>query len=332
MKIELKEAYYYRKLKNKEVVCELCPHNCLLRSGQSGLCRVRKNYDGTLYALSYGRCAITSIESIESEHIYHFIPGSDVMSVGTIGCNFKCDFCQNWKASQKSANTEFILPKDLVKKAQDNKVSEIIFTYNEPIVWFEYVIDTAKLCKAAGIKAIMFTNAFINKEPLEELLPFIDAMNIDVKAFDNIFYEKICNGTLANVIQTIETVFNSGTHLEVTNPIIPTLNDTKEHMSSFAEWLSSLSKNIPLHLLRYFPNYKREMAATDVDNLLRIFKIAKKYLNFVYLGNILDIENSSTVCSKCGTVAIKRVGFNVDIINKSSKCINCGYDLNIIFE
>ncbi len=332
MNIELKEAYYYKKLKNKKTVCQLCPHNCVISSGESGLCRIRKNYDGTLYALSYGRCSNAAMDPIEKKPLYHFLPGTEVLSVGTVGCNFKCEFCQNWQISQGSAVTTLYTSEQIIQKAIDEKASGIAFTYNEPIVWYEFVLDTAKLAREKGLKVIMITNGFINSEPLKELLPFIDAMNVDIKAFDNIFYEKYCGGTLADILNSVKIIFESGIHLEITKLIIPTLNDTKEHITSLAEWLASMSVKIPLHLTRYYPNYKMKIPPTDVDNILRIVKIGGKYLEFVYLGNVLDIEHSSTKCPKCGTIAIKRIGFNVDVISNEPKCKKCEYDLNIISE
>lgn len=330
--IELKEAYFYKKVKNNVTVCQLCPYKCNIAPGESGLCRVRKNYNGTLYALSYGRCSNVAMDPVEKKPLYHFLPGRELLSLGTVGCNLRCDFCQNWQISQKSAVTEYYTPLQIVQKAIEEKAAGIAFTYNEPVIWYEFVFDTAKLACENGLKIALISNGFIETEPLEALLPYVDAVNIDVKAFDNIFYEKYCGGSLADVLRSVKTVHSSRTHLEVTNLIISTLNDTKEHITSLAEWLAALNVKIPLHLTRYYPNYKMKIPPTDVDNILRIVKIAAKYLEFVYLGNILDIEHSSTRCPKCGTVAIKRIGFNVDVISSSTKCKKCDYNLNIISE
>jgi len=326
-----KEAKFYAQHSDFSVTCELCPHQCKIQHGKTGICKVRKNYKGQLYALAYSGVSSVSMDPIEKKPLYHFFPGKEILSLGSVGCNFKCEFCQNWQISQKIPSLKMLSPSDLLELAKREKENiGVAYTYNEPLINYEFIYDCAKLLNENGFKNVLVTNGYINREPLLELIPYIDAMNIDLKAFDNIFYEKYCKGSLAPVLNTIKTAFENNVHIEVTNLLIPTLNDSKEHINKLIEWLASLSENIPLHISRYYPNYKMNIAPTSVEALQRVRQKGLKHLKFVYLGNILDKESNTTFCSSCNKPVIERIGYNVEVHLKGNMCKFCGAELNIV--
>ncbi len=281
-----KEALYYERL-NEKVKCLLCPQNCIIGEGRAGFCKVRKNKEGKLYSLIYGQTTSVALDPVEKKPLYHFHPGEFILSLGTKGCNLACDFCQNWSISQ-DANcvTESITPEEVIKKAKETKSFGIAYTYNEPFIWYEFVLDTAKLAHKEGLKNCLVTNGFINKRPLEEILPFIDAMNIDLKSMDDSFYKKYCKGRVEPVLEAIKLAAKS-THVEITNLIIPGLNDSDDNFIELVDWIvENLGKETPLHFSRYFPCYKVNIPPTPVETLERAYKIAKPKLKYVYLGNI----------------------------------------------
>ena len=292
------EAAFYKAEDDGRIRCELCPQSCLINDGKTGLCGVRKNEGGVLAALTYERVTSFSLDPIEKKPLYHFHPGLEILSVGTVGCNFKCFFCQNWEISQAGATLNTLSVDQLVSSVERENNIGVAFTYNEPLIWYEYIIDCARLIKELGYKVVLVTNGYINPEPMEHLLPHIDAINVDLKAFDNSFYERHCRGTLAPVLDTIKMAYNH-IHVEVTNLVIPTLNDSKEHINTLVEWLGNVNQDIPLHFSRYFPHFKSTLPPTSVDTLFRARDIAKKYLKYVYLGNIMDVSANSTFCSSC---------------------------------
>jgi len=256
----MKEALFYELIdKDRGIIkCLLCPKECLIKKDQVGFCRVRKNIDKQLYSLIYSKVSSYGMDPIEKKPLYHFYPGTMVLSLGTMGCNFACVFCQNWTISQaniKDVQVEELYPEKAVELALKKNSPGICYTYSEPLIWYEYVLDTARSAKKNNLKNILVTNGFINREPLIKLLPFIDAMNIDLKSFRNSFYQKYCQGSLASVLRTIK-IAKSYCHIEITNLIIPDLNDSEEEIKEMVDWISSLSKEIPLHFSRYFPCYK----------------------------------------------------------------------------
>lgn len=287
--VPYKEAYFYEKLDDKGVHCRLCPHGCRIRPGNVGVCQVRKNIDVVLYSLNYGRIASIALDPIEKKPLYHFYPGSQILSAGTFGCNFKCSFCQNWSIAQDVPDTAWMTPEQLVEKAVEMKNHGnigIAYTYNEPSIWYEFVLEASKLAKKKDLVNVLVTNGFISIEPLRELLPYIDAMNIDVKAFTERFYKKICQGSLGHVKAAVEEAA-SHCHVEVTTLVIPDLNDSVEEIDELASWLSSISSEIPLHLSRFFPNYlMSDKSPTPVETLKTARSQALKYLKHVHLGNV----------------------------------------------
>lgn len=327
----MREAMFYEKGERGSVECSLCPHRCAIAPGRSGLCRVRKNVDGALYSTNYGRVSSLNMDPIEKKPLYHFYPGSPIFSVGSFGCNFRCKFCQNWQIAQVSeVPTEFIPAEELVKiaKSQPGNIG-IAYTYNEPTIWYEYVIECAELAKKEGLKNVLVTNGFIELKPLEQLLPYVDAMNIDVKAYTEDFYKSIAAGSLSAVKRTVERALES-CHVEITMLLIPGLNDEDEEIEALSRWLSELSRDIPLHLTRYFPQYRMNRPPTPVDTLKRARDIARRYLNYVYTGNVADEEGSSTHCPRCGEVLIRRYGYRVEVGITGSKCPKCGSEIAVV--
>lgn len=285
----MQQAMFYEKIENSKVHCYLCPHHCVIKPGGLGACRARSNSGGELYSLNYGKVTSIALDPIEKKPLNRFHPGSSILSAGSFGCNLKCSFCQNWTIAQADADTVDISPSELVEKAGKFKASGnigIAYTYNEPSIWYEYVYDTSVLAKQHGLFNVLVTNGFIETEPLRKLLPFTDAMNIDVKAFTQDFYKDICKGTLDNVKRTVEIAAGS-CHVEVTTLVIPGLNDAVDEIREIAQWLSSISPEIPLHLSRFFPRYKmKDRPPTPAETLKAAKEAASWYLEYVYLGNI----------------------------------------------
>ncbi|MBC7328158.1 AmmeMemoRadiSam system radical SAM enzyme [bacterium] len=328
----MKEAMFWEGKEDNKVQCHLCPHNCLLSKGEIGNCKARQNIDGKLYSLVWGKVSSIALDPIEKKPLYHFYPGSYILSLGTFGCNFHCDNCQNWQISQQRAPTEFISPEQVVALAKTEKRNVgIAYTYNEPFIWYEFVLECARLAKSEGLKNVLVTNGYINEEPLLNLLPFIDAMNVDVKAMKEDFYRKICKGKLSPVLHTVELAHSKGVHIEVTNLIIPTLNDKEEDFLAIADWLSSIDKSIPLHFTRYFPAYKMSLPPTPLSSLIKARELAMKKLDYVYTGNILYEEGETTFCPNCKRAVIIRMGMGVREMHlNGNRCAFCDYRLNIV--
>jgi len=284
----MKEAMYWTS-EGKTVKCSLCPQNCCITEDNIGFCRVRRNLDGKLYSLNYGKVSSIALDPIEKKPLNRFYPGMKVLSIGTLGCNLKCSFCQNWSIAHADPATIDTDPEHIVQKAielKDDGNIGVAFTYNEPSIWYEFIYDTAKLSSKAGLKNILVTNGFISKEPLEEILPYIHAMNIDVKSFSENFYKDICKGNLDDVKRTVE-VSSSKCHVEITTLVVPGLNDNPEEIEQLASWLGGINTEIPLHLSRFFPNYKmKDINSTPRETLEKLKEIAQRHLKYVYIGNV----------------------------------------------
>jgi len=283
------KAQYYTKLDNGVIHCQLCPHNCHIKPDKKGICGVRANSGGELYAESYGQLSSLALDPIEKKPLYRFQSGSMILSAGSYGCNFSCSYCQNYGISMEKPETAFISPENLVYKAFCLKESGNIglaYTYNEPFISYEYVLDCCKLIRDRGMKNVLVTNGYVQEAPLLEMLPFIDAMNIDLKSISHEFYRNICNGNVDHVNRTIE-IASKVCHVEITCLVIPGLNDSEEEIDNMAMWLSSLSPEIPLHLTRFFPRYKMlDKPVTPRFVLENLVSVAKKHLRHVYMGNI----------------------------------------------
>jgi pyruvate formate lyase activating enzyme len=281
-----KESVHCELLEEGKVRCLLCPNYCLLKKGETGRCSVRQNQNGRLYSLIYGETTSVALDPIEKKPLYHFHPGNSILSLGTKGCNLKCPWCQNWSISQDlSCPTEKMTPEEAVVRAKQLNSFGIAYTYNEPFIWYEFVYDTARLAHQEGLKNVLVTNGYVNQKPLEEIIGLIDAMNIDVKSMEESFYQKYCGGKLAPVLKSAE-LSAKRCHIEITNLIIPTLNDKQRDFQKLTDWVAEkLGKDVPLHFSRFFPAYKIDIPPTPIETLKAAEAIAKKRLRFVYLGN-----------------------------------------------
>jgi len=309
------------------VHCFLCPHECHIAPGKVGKCGQRENRDGTLYSRIYARATSAALDPIEKKPLYHFMPGSAVLSLGTVGCNFKCPFCQNWSISQVEAETEELLPEAAVGLALRKKAAGIAYTYNEPMIWLEYVIDTAKLAREKGLTNVLVTNGYVNSAPLAEALPYIDALNVDVKSFDPQFYKDLCKGRLEPVLAAAEQAAAAGAHVEITNLVIPGYNDRTALYEGLAGWMAEkLGANTPLHLSAHFPRYRLKAPATGLQTLLAARETALKHLKYVYLGNVNVTDGADTCCRRCSSTLISRRAYDIESagLDTEGKCANCG--------
>ena len=325
------EALYYKPEGNK-VRCTLCPHNCLIAEGKRGICRIRKNICGSLISENYGQLCSIGTDPIEKKPLYHFFPGQPILSIGTMGCNLNCTFCQNYQISQCGIQTVQNLqqstPDDIVGIAM-NKPDNIgvAYTYNEPVIWFEFVLETAKKVKEAGLFNVMVTNGYINTEPLQELMPWIDAFSVDLKAFTDDFYKKITGSGLAPVLKSLKQIKQAGKHLEITNLVIPNRNDRKEDFQKMVNWIcSELGSETVLHISRFFPMYQLDEPQTSKALLQEFFEIARKKMPYVYIGNIRTGKGQVTFCKSCRFPVISRSGYSTRItaLGKFGKCQHCG--------
>ncbi|HHX96292.1 MAG TPA: AmmeMemoRadiSam system radical SAM enzyme [Clostridia bacterium] len=282
------ETHWVKK-DNNLIQCLLCPHACLLEEGEKGRCRVRKNVAGKLVVQNYGLVTAMALDPIEKKPLYHFFPGKKILSLGTFGCNLRCAFCQNWQiAQQEKVNNYFLAPEAAVARAKElvplGNIG-LAYTYSEPLMWYEYLLATAQLAHEAGLKNVLVTNGYLNPQPLKQLLPFIDAVNLDLKAFEEGFYQELCQATLHPVLQSAKLLAEN-CHLEISTLLIPGKNDDQEQIKALTQWIAALDRQIPLHLLRYFPNYKLSLAGTPLKTMWEAQKIAAQYLDYVYLGNV----------------------------------------------
>ena len=311
--------------------CGLCPHACLIAPGNAGRCRAHRNEDGVLWARNYGCCTALALDPVEKKPLYHFYPGKRILSVGAWGCNFRCAFCQNWEIAQRAdVEGQFVSPEALRDAALATGAQNIgvAFTYAEPSVWCEYVLDAAPLLRAAGLRTVLVTNGFLSPAALEALLPWVDAWNIDVKAFDEPFYREICGGALADVRRTVERVVAHRAHVEITTLVLPGLNDSAAEIGALARWLASLDAQIPLHLSRYFPRYKLHLPPTPEETLRRLREAARMHLPYVYLGNVAG-EGSSAFCPNCGCAVIDRLRGEMHL-RAGNLCAVCGTEIALV--
>lgn len=330
------EAKFYIQTDNNKVKCELCPHNCEISDGNYGICNVRENEKGKLITRNYGVVSSMGFDPIEKKPLYHFYPGSEILSVGSLGCNLKCKFCQNWQISQCNVENferefRYYSPQKILEltKSKKNNVG-IAYTYNEPTIFYEFMLDTAILAKESGLNNVMVSNGFINKTPLKELLNYIDAFNIDLKAFSEDFYKGFTKSRLEPVKDTLLEISKAGKHLEITNLVIPTLNDDEVEFENMIKWIAdNLGKDVVLHISRYYPSFQLDIEATSVEKMLKFNEIANRYLNYVYLGNLLLPEGNNTYCPQCNELSIRRSGYSTKVlsINNDGNCMHCGYHI-----
>jgi pyruvate formate lyase activating enzyme len=322
----MKRSAEHWSLENGHVLCGLCPHHCVIAENKCGICGVRCTEDGLLVTRNYREVSSIAIDPIEKKPLYHFYPGSGILSVGTFGCNMKCPYCQNWQISQRTdVSTQTMSPETLVRYALDKKSIGIAYTYSEPIVWFEFVRECAGAFRSAQLKNVMVTNGYIEEKPLDEILPLIDAWNIDLKTFSDNTYRSVHRGDLEEVKRTI-TIASKNSHVEVTTLIVTGINDTMDEMAALTEWLASVDERIPFHVSRYYPNYKYNQAQTDIQFMIDVYEMASKKLKYVYCGNITGYTKThNTFCPSCGTLLVSRTGFSAKIEGiLAGKCRSCG--------
>jgi pyruvate formate lyase activating enzyme len=317
-----------------KVQCQLCPKTCIIEQGQSGNCRIRINIDGTLQSVVYGHPCSINIDPVEKKPLFHFLPSTSALSLATVGCNLHCIFCQNWEISQ-AGPTEVSAykcpPEKVIELAQQYKCPSIAYTYTDPVVFYEYTLDTSKLARSINVKNILVTAAYINQEPLKQLLEYTDAANIDLKGITDDFYHQICSATLKPVQKALITTKAAGVHLEVTNLVIPTLNDKPDQIRQLVRWVrDNLGSDTPLHFSRFFPLYKlTHLPPTSPETLDQARQIAaEEGMDFVYIGNIASKEGQNTYCPKCKKLLIERSGYTV-LQNriKDGCCPDCNHKI-----
>jgi pyruvate formate lyase activating enzyme len=320
----LKEAAWYEKLDGSKVHCHLCPQECRIDEGRKGFCRVRSNEGGVLFSDIYERVLAANLDPIEKKPLYHFHPGSTIFSIGTRGCNQRCDFCQNWEMIETDNPGTYISSDEVVRMADRGGSIGVAYTYNEPMMWFEFVLECARKVSERGLKNVLVTNGSVNPGPLDELIEYVDAMNIDVKSMDPDFYKKICKSKLEPVLDTVRRA-KERCHVEITNLIIPTLNDSDELLGELIDFVADLGRDTPLHFSAYYPCYKMTIEPTPLSTLRRAYELASRKLDYVYLGNVRAEDAGDSCCPSCGEKVVERDGYITRAAGLAGRaCANCG--------
>jgi pyruvate formate lyase activating enzyme len=329
----MKEARLFERFGDNRVQCNLCCHRCVIKDGGLGICGVRQNIGGTLFSLVYDKIILAHVEPIEKKPFFHFYPGSGVYSIGAVGCNFFCKYCQNFDISQYPRQKkgaiigETTSPESIVKNAEQSGCTTIAYTYTEPTVFFELCYDTAALAHEEKIKNVFVTNGYITPEALKLISPYLDGMNIDIKAFNPEFYRKICGARLEPVLDAVRLARDLGIWVEVTTLIIPTLNDSRAELTQIAEFISGVSPDIPWHISRFYPAYQlTDLPRTPVETLNMARRIGiEAGLHYVYEGNIPGKGNEDTYCPRCGTLLMERLAYSVrKNLLRDGRCPSCG--------
>lgn len=337
-------AKYYKKLDGKRVQCLNCPHHCVLKNNETGFCRVRRNINGELFSLVFGNPCAVHIDPIEKKPLFHFFPGTTAFSIATVGCNFRCKYCQNYSISQVGPDeTENynLSPDELIKNAilyrKKYNISTIAYTYTEPVVFFEYMLEIAKVARKNNFKNMFHSNGFIEEEPLKEIINYLDAANVDLKFFNEKNYKEISSGSLEPVLRTLKILKENKVHLEITNLVIPTLNDNMEEIKNMVLWIkNNLGEDTPIHFSCFFPTYKlTNLPPTPVSTVEKARDIAiKEGMKYVYMGNVpRGHPGENTYCPNCKELLIKRWGFDVQQNKiKNGKCPKCKTKIEGVWE
>ncbi|MBN2288330.1 MAG: AmmeMemoRadiSam system radical SAM enzyme [Candidatus Glassbacteria bacterium] len=335
------EASYYTREDTGTAACSLCPHHCRIAPGQRGICRVRENRDGKLVSLVYGQPAAAHVDPIEKKPLFHFLPGSSAFSVSTVGCNLSCPFCQNHTLSVVERGVPFISTREVpaeevVRQAEASGCRSLCFTYSEPTVFFEYMLEMARLAKERGLRTNMVSNGYIEKEPLEELAPFMDAANVDLKAFSEKTYREVLGGRLEPVLETIRRMKELGIWLEVTTLVVPEMNDSEQELAAIAGFLAEVGTGIPWHVSRFHPCHQwTHLPPTPLKTLKLALECGKKAgLKYIYTGNVPGEPSESTCCPGCGRIVIERWGFSVRSVHlgPGASCNFCGAAVDGVFD
>jgi len=332
------QAMLYEPLDNNRVHCFLCSHNCRIAPSNYGICGVRRNEDGSLHTLVYGSVIASHVDPIEKKPLYHFLPGTRSYSIATVGCNFKCSFCQNWSISQASMKDDSLggyemTPGAIVGEALKNRCRSISYTYTEPTIFFEYAYDTAKLAREAGLFNVFVTNGYMTGEALDVITPYLDAANVDLKSFSDEYYRSMCKAHLQPVLDTIVRMIERNIWVEVTTLIVPGENDSEDELNAIAQFLSDVSIDIPWHISRFFPNYTLSgHSATPLETLLKAREIGKKHgIRFIYIGNVDGYGD--TQCYACDTLLVKRafMAAQKNFLTDTA-CPDCGAEIKGIWK
>lgn len=341
----MKESILYEKLSDKKVKCETCRHFCVIDPGKLGICGVRENFDGTLLFLAYGRLVAANIDPVEKKPLFHFMPATKTFSIGTVGCNFRCGNCQNWSISQFSKfpdttrqkikdSGEYLPPEKVVELAKENGCPSLSYTYTEPTIFLEYALDAMKLAKKAGIKNIWVSNGFMSQKTLALIMPYLDAINIDIKSFDEKFYRDNCGAKLPPILENLKTIVKNGIWLETTTLVIPTLSDDPKMLSQIARFIKEeLGDFVPWHVSAFSGEISwklQHLGEAPVEKIKQAYEIGKAVgLRYVYAGNIFGSDMESTYCPMCKKKMVSRTGYNVERLDKEGACAKCGENLNI---
>ncbi|MGQ9731539.1 MAG: AmmeMemoRadiSam system radical SAM enzyme [Candidatus Zipacnadales bacterium] len=331
----MREAMYYDKLGGLKVRCRICPKECVVGDRERGFCGVKENRGGKYYTLVYGQCAALNLDPIEKKPLFHFLPGTTAFSIATAGCNFDCKDCQNWEISQRRpeqiTDARTLLPKDVAAGAKRCNAASIAYTYSEPVVFYEYMLDSAVEGHKLGVRSVMISNGYIRPEPLQRLLPHLDAAKIDLKSISEEFYKTYCLGEVAPVLETIKLLKKSGKWLEIVYLVVPTLNDSETMVRKMCEWVyDNVGANVPLHFSRFYPAYQlKKLPPTPYGTMERCYKIAREVgIRYVYVGNVPGTPHETTICPKCGRAVVKRSGFRVLEKNlRNGACKFCAYKI-----
>ncbi len=334
----MKQALLYNKQTGGKVQCRVCSHFCTLNKGQLGVCRVRKNIGGELFSLNYDKVAASNPDPIEKKPLYHFLPGTISYSIATMGCNFKCRFCQNHSLSMvENENAIYgkkISPKTMVATAQMQGAKSISYTYSEPTIYFELMYETAQLAKAEGLKNVMVTNGYMSADALDMMEPYLDAANIDLKAFSDEFYKKYSSARLAPVLDTIKAMKSKGIWVELTTLLIPGLNTDPKELNDLVDFILSIDADMPWHVSRFYPQYKLlDVPPTDPNAIFAILEKARdKGLKYLYGGNVMSDQWANTVCPSCGTLLVERSGYHTTVQDLSAGvCSHCNEKIAGVF-
>lgn len=330
-KTQVEVAFQHRE--GDKILCDTCPQRCALGDGDLGKCGGRQVIEGRFYAINYGQVCTLQLDPIEKKPLYHFYPGSEILSVGPNGCNLSCEWCLNWQVTQKPAPTRVIMPSDLADIVDAVDGIGAAYTFAEPLIWFEFIRDAGQILHDRDLLNIFITNGYINAEPLREILPIADAFNVDLKSHDDACYRNLCGGCLEDVQRTIRMIWDAGKSLEITHLLVTGVNDNLRSVEQIVDWVAGLDQSIPLHLTRFFGTERYNSPSTGIEFMTEAYELARSKLDWVYLGNLWTGQGQNSVCPKCGEILIERNGYDVQIKGlDGSRCRKCGRDLNFVAD
>ncbi len=321
----------FQSREGKKIKCEICPHFCKLDEGGIGVCGGRQVIDGRFLAINYGQISSLQLDPIEKKPLYHYFPGSDILSVGPNGCNLTCEWCQNWQISQNKAPTRLVMPNELADMVNAVDGIGVAYTYAEPLIWFEYIRDAGRILHDQGLVNVFITNGYVNSEPLKQLLPIADAFNVDLKTIDHHSFRHLCGGNISDVQRNIRMIYDAGKHLELTHLVVSGVNDSLSKIEALVNWVEALDRKIPLHLSKYFPAHNFDLPPTDEGFIKEAYELAKSRLDNVFVGNTHFAGGQDSDCTHCGNILVKRDRYQTEIVGLiGDKCSSCGEKADIV--